>query len=738
MNMKISHLTNVLIVLIAVLAVMSVSFTILSVRMEGDVRDAYQDRIEYRDALLSMHLTIYSQFHLAHNYIVTLNPDYYSRFRVEQGRGLFGIGLQRYLSLRGVTDEEAHLLGQMNEKYDFFTVSNEEAMEIVHVDWDHALHILHNPEYSEVFTSMDLYLHEVNEIMTARSDAFIDQVFATQSLFSMLALVSGVIMGAGGVLALFLIKAKMRPIKNLAVLVNDVSEGRFSVNIDESRLPKDEIGSLTNDMYGLVSVIRGISDDLILFVNEYGVGGDVDYRINADKYQGGYKEIVQGINEIATTLQSDINMLLDVLNKIGKGEFDLSIKQMPGKKAQINSIVDALIENLESITSGINSMVQAAAVNGDMRFNIDSNKFEGDWKRIIIGLNDVAHAVNAPILEIREVMSRLNTGYFDKIVEGDYAGDFLAIKEAVNGTVSGLEVKITDINRSLSAIAQGDLTARIDRKYSGEFIKIRESVNNISSSLRDTIEQISAVSSLVLSGASVISNSATDLAGGASEQTIAIRNINESIGLINGQTTQNANNALEASDISDTSAKNAQTGNEAMRQLLVAMEQINESGNNISRIINVIRDISSQTNLLAINAAVEAARAGEHGKGFNVVAEEVRNLAARSRTAASETADLIEDSISKADAGSALAESTAQALDLIVKNANEVLQIVNGISGSSREQADTITQLANSISQISEVIQTNSVASEEVAATSEQLNAQAETLRELVSYFKIQ
>jgi len=250
--------------------------------------------------------------------------------------------------------------------------------------------------------------------------------------------------------------------------------------------------------------------------------------------------------------------------------------------------------------------------------------------------------------------------------------------------------------------------------------------------LTQTAESLSEGSDQVASASGQISSSSQSLAEGASEQAASLEETSASLEEIASMTKRNAENALSAKDLSSDTRKAAETGSANMQEMNHAMADIQSASSNIAKIIKTIDEIAFQTNILALNAAVEAARAGEAGAGFAVVADEVRNLAQRSANAAKETAEKIEDSISKSANGVAISGKVTESLDQIVTKARQVDELVAEIATASREQSQGIDQVNTAVTQMDKVTQTNAAAAEESASASEELTAQAATLRELV------
>lgn len=251
--------------------------------------------------------------------------------------------------------------------------------------------------------------------------------------------------------------------------------------------------------------------------------------------------------------------------------------------------------------------------------------------------------------------------------------------------------------------------------------------------LKAMMHTLNESSSQVASSADQVSAASQSLAEGASEQAASLEETSASLEEMASMTKRNADHADKAKSLASEARSVADAGTQDMAQMAAAMEAIRSSSDNIRAIIKTIDEIAFQTNILALNAAVEAARAGEAGMGFAVVADEVRNLAQRSAQAARETSAKIEDAVKKSHQGAELSVKVSHSLDEILSRVKQVDDLVAEIASASREQSAGINQINQATTQMDKVTQANAAGAEESAAASEELQAQAEALKDAVN-----
>ncbi len=461
--------------------------------------------------------------------------------------------------------------------------------------------------------------------------------------------------------------------------------------------------------------------------------------VNAKGEVVGYVETVSDLTAMISVkdyTEKEVQRVAQNLERVGRGDLNLDLtpqasdqhtKEVEAQFKKIDTSFKQVGASLGALISDAN-MLSEAAVALKLDTRADATKHQGDFRRVVEGVNATLDAVVNPlnmlIGDVQGLVKACIAGQLDE--RGDesrHRGQFKEVVRGLNELVDAVVDPINEVKRVMGALAGGDLTQSISQDYQGEFRVLKDAINDTTAKLASTIAEVNSTTETLANATSQISATAQSLSQASSEQAASVEETSASVEQMSASIRQNTDNAKVANTMSADGTKKAADGGEAVTETVAAMKQI-------AKKIGIIDDIAYQTNLLALNAAIEAARAGEHGKGFAVVAAEVRKLAERSQVAAQEIGQLAGNSVG-------LAERAGKLLDEIVPATRKTADLVQEITAASQEQTVGVDQVNTAISQLSQITQQNASASEELAATAEEMSGQAGALQELMGFFTL-
>ncbi|MFL5299777.1 MAG: methyl-accepting chemotaxis protein [Anaeromyxobacteraceae bacterium] len=486
------------------------------------------------------------------------------------------------------------------------------------------------------------------------------------------------------------VDAFVKPIRVTAEYVDRIARGDVPPKITDPY--EGDFNAIKQNLNGCIDAVSALVADAGGLARA-AVEGKLETRADASKHHGDFRRIVQGVNDTLDAVIGPLEVAARYVDQISKG-------QLPPKiTAAYAGDFNTIKENLNTCIDAVNALVadakalSSAAIDGRLATRADASRHQGDFRKIVEGVNGTLDAVLDPVNEAAGVLEKL---------------------------------------------AARDLRARVKGAYRGDHAKIKDAINATGEALHDALSQVAEAVEQVSSAAGQIAATSQSVSDGASEQASSLEETSSQLESMASMTKASAESAQQADALAQSARASAAEGAASMEEMTGAMVKIKASAESTSQIIKEVNEIAFQTNLLALNAAVEAARAGEAGRGFAVVAEEVRSLALRSKDAAQKTEGLIRESVKQAGAGEVTAKQVNEQLGQIASGITKVTGIVGELAASAREQASGIDQLTKAVSQMEKVTQQNAASSEESSSAAAELSGQSEELAAMVGAFQLE
>lgn len=520
----------------------------------------------------------------------------------------------------------------------------------------------------------------------------------------------------------------------------------------------------------VVSITNADQLESVLYLNQYRLGSKTltsevqSYAVTGNQiyYDNYYKELevdknrdvalaglrenditdeeLEGFSQIASMSNNLVPLEVEAMEKAGQGDLIGAMALVFGDEyettvQQINKFTDECIVNIQNRISKKQSMLLLVMYVSEILFVVS---FIYIVKKIADAINFSKKELLVPIVKVSDQMTELAKGSFAK--EMDMQADESEVGkmvEAIAFMKQNLSNMIYEISDVLGQMGSGNYHVEVTQEYVGDFVQIKESLVKIIADMKQVLQTIKDTATEVDGGSEQLSKAAMDLADGCTVQSTKVSEVAEMVRQMATSMEEKAQDAQDTVMLSSQAGELLMAGNEKMQELKVAITEISKCSEEISTIIATIEDISSQTNLLSLNASIEAARAGEAGRGFAVVAEQVKKLAEESAQAAGETTVLIEKTVETVEKGIAIADETVKNMEEVMVGAKASTEKMAQMADELREEANNMYIINENVSAVAEIVDNNSATSQETAAVSEEQTAQVATMVQMLAQFKV-
>ena len=437
--------------------------------------------------------------------------------------------------------------------------------------------------------------------------------------------------------------------KKAMACVAEFAKGNFDAPLE--RFPGKK-AFINENIEGLRANVKTFIAEMTRMSDEHNKG-DIDVQIPTGKFNGDFRTMAEGVNEMVGGHISVKKKAMACIAEFGRGNFDAPLERFPGKKAFINDTIEQVRVHLKNLIGDTDQLI-GNATEGKLDFRADGSRHQGDFGKIVQGINRTLDAVIEPVKEASVVLSKIASGDLTSRVQGQYRGDHARIKDDLNKMAGNLQENFRTLGQNAQALSSSS-----------------EELTAVSHQMAGNAEETATQANVVSAASEQVSRNVATVASGGEQMQSSIREI--------------AKNANEAARVAKNAVHSATATN-------VTVTKLGESSTEIGNVIKVITSIAQQTNLLALNATIEAARAGEAGKGFAVVANEVKELA-------KQTAKATEEISQKIEAIQGDTKAAVGAIGEITTVINQINDISNAIASAVEEQTVTTNEINRSMAE---------------------------------------